>query len=156
MVFRNVGYILFPYYPQVIEFFKNSWQWHLPAKYLAFVFLYLSFLPFVIFNCNTLKKEMHINFSSCLIQSTFSFLCFLPESQDELDQYINDMLQSTALKSYLPPLSRTADHPHVFSAGHSTQEILSIMAKAKGLDIPSMFSHFFLTLLVRGKLCSSF
>ncbi|XP_059576867.1 phosphorylase b kinase regulatory subunit alpha, liver isoform isoform X3 [Alligator mississippiensis] len=60
------------------------------------------------------------------------------ESQDELDQYINDMLQSTALKSYLPPLSRTADHPHVFSAGHSTQEILSIMAKAKGLDIPNV------------------
>uniref|UniRef100_A0A8D0HLL3 Phosphorylase b kinase regulatory subunit n=1 Tax=Sphenodon punctatus TaxID=8508 RepID=A0A8D0HLL3_SPHPU len=62
------------------------------------------------------------------------------ESQDELDQYINSMLQSTALKCYLPPTSKAADPPHVFSAAHSTREILSIMAKAKGLDIPSKFS----------------
>uniref|UniRef100_A0A8D0HSB1 Phosphorylase b kinase regulatory subunit n=1 Tax=Sphenodon punctatus TaxID=8508 RepID=A0A8D0HSB1_SPHPU len=55
-----------------------------------------------------------------------------------LDQYINSMLQSTALKCYLPPTSKAADPPHVFSAAHSTREILSIMAKAKGLDIPSV------------------
>uniref|UniRef100_A0A669Q5M7 Phosphorylase b kinase regulatory subunit n=1 Tax=Phasianus colchicus TaxID=9054 RepID=A0A669Q5M7_PHACC len=60
------------------------------------------------------------------------------ESQDELDQYINDILQSTALKSYLPPTSKTAHQPLVFSANHSTQEILSIMAKAKGLEIPAV------------------
>uniref|UniRef100_A0A8C0ANW9 Phosphorylase b kinase regulatory subunit n=1 Tax=Buteo japonicus TaxID=224669 RepID=A0A8C0ANW9_9AVES len=35
------------------------------------------------------------------------------ESQDELDQYINDVLQSTALKSYLPPTSKTANQPPV-------------------------------------------
>uniref|UniRef100_A0A452IUF0 Phosphorylase b kinase regulatory subunit n=1 Tax=Gopherus agassizii TaxID=38772 RepID=A0A452IUF0_9SAUR len=58
------------------------------------------------------------------------------ESQDELDQYINDILQSTALKSYLPPTSKNANQPHVFSAVHSMREILSIMAKAKGLDVP--------------------
>ncbi|XP_065533425.1 phosphorylase b kinase regulatory subunit alpha, liver isoform isoform X3 [Lathamus discolor] len=60
------------------------------------------------------------------------------ESQDELDQYINDVLQSTALKSYLPPTSKTANQPPVFSANHSTEEILSIMAKTKGLEVPAM------------------
>ncbi|XP_025911164.1 phosphorylase b kinase regulatory subunit alpha, liver isoform [Apteryx mantelli] len=60
------------------------------------------------------------------------------DSQDELDQYINDVLQSTALKSYLPPTSKTADQPPVLSANHSTREILSIMAKAKGLEVPAV------------------
>uniref|UniRef100_A0A8C0UPI2 Phosphorylase b kinase regulatory subunit n=1 Tax=Cyanistes caeruleus TaxID=156563 RepID=A0A8C0UPI2_CYACU len=36
-------------------------------------------------------------------------------SSDELDQYINDVLQSTALKSYLPPTSKTTSQPPVFS-----------------------------------------
>ncbi|XP_043360506.1 phosphorylase b kinase regulatory subunit alpha, liver isoform isoform X10 [Dermochelys coriacea] len=58
------------------------------------------------------------------------------DSPDELDQYINDMLQSTALKCYLPPTSKNANQPHVFSAVHSMREILLIMAKAKGLDVP--------------------
>uniref|UniRef100_A0A674J3G4 Phosphorylase b kinase regulatory subunit n=1 Tax=Terrapene triunguis TaxID=2587831 RepID=A0A674J3G4_9SAUR len=61
---------------------------------------------------------------------------FDKESQDELDQYINDVLQSTAHKSYLPPTSKDANQPHMFSAVHSMREILSIMAKAKGLDVP--------------------
>ncbi|NXP82259.1 KPB2 kinase, partial [Ramphastos sulfuratus] len=60
------------------------------------------------------------------------------ESQDELDQYINDVLQSTALKSYLPPTSKTASQPPMFSANHSTEEILSIMAKTKGLEVPAV------------------
>nr|XP_056717860.1 phosphorylase b kinase regulatory subunit alpha, liver isoform isoform X4 [Euleptes europaea] len=60
------------------------------------------------------------------------------EFQDELDQYIHSILQSTALKSYLPPISKASSSPHVFSAAHSTREILSIMAKAKGLEIPSV------------------
>ncbi|NXU60352.1 KPB2 kinase, partial [Horornis vulcanius] len=60
------------------------------------------------------------------------------DSQDELDQYINDVLQSTALKSYLPPTSKTASQPPVFSANHSTEEILSIMAKTKGLEVPAV------------------
>ncbi|XP_072705231.1 phosphorylase b kinase regulatory subunit alpha, liver isoform isoform X1 [Ciconia boyciana] len=60
------------------------------------------------------------------------------ESQDELDQYINDVLQSTALKSYLPPTSKNANQPPVFSANHSTKEILSIMAKTKGLEVPAV------------------
>uniref|UniRef100_A0A8C3DJ72 Phosphorylase b kinase regulatory subunit n=1 Tax=Corvus moneduloides TaxID=1196302 RepID=A0A8C3DJ72_CORMO len=60
------------------------------------------------------------------------------DSQDELDQYINDVLQSTALKSYLPPTSKTTSQPPVFSANHSTEEILSIMAKTKGLEVPAV------------------
>ncbi|XP_051464101.1 phosphorylase b kinase regulatory subunit alpha, liver isoform isoform X4 [Apus apus] len=64
------------------------------------------------------------------------------ESQDELDQYISDVLQSTALKSYLPPTSKTANQPPVFSASHSTKEILSIMAKTKGLEVPAVSMTF--------------
>ncbi|KAG8137311.1 hypothetical protein E2320_004576 [Naja naja] len=60
------------------------------------------------------------------------------ESHDELDQYINSMLQSTALKSYLPSLTKDTGSSYVFSAAHSTREILSIMAKAKGLDVPNV------------------
>uniref|UniRef100_A0A8C4XWT1 Phosphorylase b kinase regulatory subunit n=1 Tax=Gopherus evgoodei TaxID=1825980 RepID=A0A8C4XWT1_9SAUR len=67
------------------------------------------------------------------------------ESQDELDQYINDILQSTALKSYLPPTSKNANQPHVFSAVHSMREILSIMAKAKELMSWSSICLFFHT-----------
>ncbi|KAH0624722.1 hypothetical protein JD844_032461 [Phrynosoma platyrhinos] len=60
------------------------------------------------------------------------------ESQDELDQYIHNMLQSTALKSYLPPVTKVSSSSCVFSAAHSTREILSIMAKTKGLDVPNV------------------
>ncbi|XP_034856255.1 phosphorylase b kinase regulatory subunit alpha, liver isoform isoform X1 [Mirounga angustirostris] len=58
------------------------------------------------------------------------------ESEDELDQYINHLLQSTSLKCYLPPLCKKTEDSHVFSAIHSTRDILSVMAKAKGLEIP--------------------
>ncbi|XP_036030015.1 phosphorylase b kinase regulatory subunit alpha, liver isoform isoform X5 [Onychomys torridus] len=59
-----------------------------------------------------------------------------PESQDELDQYINHLLQSTSLKCYLPPLCKKSEDRHVFSAVHSTRDILSVMAKVKGLETP--------------------
>ncbi|XP_060231350.1 phosphorylase b kinase regulatory subunit alpha, liver isoform isoform X3 [Meriones unguiculatus] len=58
------------------------------------------------------------------------------ESQDELDQYIDHLLQSTSLKCYLPPLCKKSEDSHVFSAIHSTRDILSVMAKAKGLGTP--------------------
>ncbi|XP_072470312.1 phosphorylase b kinase regulatory subunit alpha, liver isoform isoform X4 [Notamacropus eugenii] len=58
------------------------------------------------------------------------------EIQDELDQYINHLLQSTALKCHLPTLCKTVEDRHVFSAIHSTRDILSMMAKEKGLEIP--------------------
>uniref|UniRef100_A0A803TH83 Phosphorylase b kinase regulatory subunit n=1 Tax=Anolis carolinensis TaxID=28377 RepID=A0A803TH83_ANOCA len=60
------------------------------------------------------------------------------ESQDELDQYIHNLLQSTALKCYLPPITKASGSSCVFSAAHSTREILSIMAKTKGLDVPNV------------------
>eukprot|EP00071_Canis_lupus_P037738 XP_022271295.1 phosphorylase b kinase regulatory subunit alpha, liver isoform isoform X6 [Canis lupus familiaris] len=56
------------------------------------------------------------------------------EGEDELDQYINHLLQSTSLKCYLPPLCKKTEDSHVFSAIHSTRDILSVMAK--GLEIP--------------------
>uniref|UniRef100_A0A8C6Y6K3 Phosphorylase b kinase regulatory subunit n=1 Tax=Naja naja TaxID=35670 RepID=A0A8C6Y6K3_NAJNA len=74
---------------------------------------------------------------SALLKQLF-FEYFLTESHDELDQYINSMLQSTALKSYLPSLTKDTGSSYVFSAAHSTREILSIMAKAKGLDVPNV------------------
>ena len=77
--------------------------------------------------------------SSCLCPKLLWFVYGLTESQDELDQYINNLLQSTALKSHLPPVSKTKGSSTVFSAAHSTREILSIMAKTKGLEVPSKF-----------------
>ncbi|MBW04728.1 Phosphorylase b kinase regulatory subunit alpha, liver isoform, partial [Eschrichtius robustus] len=47
------------------------------------------------------------------------------ESQDELDQYINHLLQSTSSKCYLPPLCKKTEDSHVFSAIYSTRDILS-------------------------------
>lgn len=58
------------------------------------------------------------------------------ESQDELDKYINHLLQSTYSKCHLPPLCKKMEDHNVFSAIHSTRDILSMMAKAKGLEVP--------------------
>uniref|UniRef100_A0A8C0UKZ0 Phosphorylase b kinase regulatory subunit n=1 Tax=Cyanistes caeruleus TaxID=156563 RepID=A0A8C0UKZ0_CYACU len=80
-------------------------------------------------SCNSPDSE----YGDYPLEETFTVI-----NQDELDQYINDVLQSTALKSYLPPTSKTTSQPPVFSANHSTEEILSIMAKTKGLEVPAM------------------
>nr|XP_020016982.1 phosphorylase b kinase regulatory subunit alpha, liver isoform isoform X4 [Castor canadensis] len=58
------------------------------------------------------------------------------ENLDELDQYINHLLRSTSLRCYLPPLCKKTEDGHVFSAIYSTRDILSVMAKAKGLETP--------------------
>lgn len=94
-----------------------------------------------------MKKKALIIYMFSYISCSFSFMYFSLESQDELDQYINDILQSTALKSYLPPTSKTANQPPRFSANHSTQEILSIMAKAKGLEIPGISPQYWFWVL---------
>uniref|UniRef100_A0A8B9BXL5 Phosphorylase b kinase regulatory subunit n=1 Tax=Anser brachyrhynchus TaxID=132585 RepID=A0A8B9BXL5_9AVES len=61
------------------------------------------------------------------------------ESQDELDQYINDILQSTALKSYLPPTSKTANQPPVFS---DSENVLNLPKDAHGdLDCRKLVEH---------------
>ncbi|XP_012881982.1 PREDICTED: phosphorylase b kinase regulatory subunit alpha, liver isoform [Dipodomys ordii] len=56
------------------------------------------------------------------------------ENLDELDQYIKHLLQNTSLRCYLPPLCKKTEDGHIFSAIHSTRDILSVMAKAKGLE----------------------
>ncbi|KAE8622552.1 hypothetical protein XENTR_v10005282 [Xenopus tropicalis] len=63
--------------------------------------------------------------------------CEKEEVQDELDQYINQLQQSMASTSYLPPISSHSGTYHAFSTLHSTRDILSIMAKSKGLDVPN-------------------
>lgn len=81
---------------------------------------------------------MHLGYFCRLFSLAVFLTCVITESQDELDQYINHLLQSTSLKCYLPPLCKKTEDSHVFSAIHSTRDILSVMAKAKGLEIPCM------------------
>lgn len=78
----------------------------------------------------------HREYFCSLFSLALSLACPVTESEDELDQYINHLLQSTSLKCYLPPLCKKTEDSHVFSAIHSTRDILSVMAKAKGLEIP--------------------
>ncbi|XP_053313294.1 phosphorylase b kinase regulatory subunit alpha, liver isoform isoform X2 [Spea bombifrons] len=59
------------------------------------------------------------------------------ESHDELDQYINHLQQSMASTSYLPETCDTSTTYHAVSALHSTRDILSMMAKSKGLEVPN-------------------
>ncbi|OCT94195.1 phosphorylase b kinase regulatory subunit alpha, liver isoform isoform X1 [Xenopus laevis] len=63
--------------------------------------------------------------------------CETEEIQDELDQYIIQLQQSMASTSYLPPISSHSDAYNAFSTLHSTRDILSIMAKSKGLEVPN-------------------
>ncbi|CAI9532540.1 unnamed protein product [Staurois parvus] len=59
------------------------------------------------------------------------------EIQDELDQYINHLQQSVASTTHLPPIVANSSKHYAFSALHSTRDILSIMAKSKGLEVPN-------------------
>lgn len=54
-------------------------------------------------------------------------------SSDVFDQYLTQLLHSTSTKSHLPPIQR-GQH-HVFSAEHTTRDILSLMAKVQGINI---------------------
>ncbi|XP_070758111.1 phosphorylase b kinase regulatory subunit alpha, liver isoform isoform X2 [Enoplosus armatus] len=55
-------------------------------------------------------------------------------SKDMFDQYLTQLLHSTTTKCHLPPI-QTGQH-HVFSAEHTTRDILSFMAKVQGLNMP--------------------
>ncbi|XP_029904337.1 phosphorylase b kinase regulatory subunit alpha, liver isoform isoform X1 [Myripristis murdjan] len=55
-------------------------------------------------------------------------------SEGMIDQYLNKLLHSTS-KCHLPPIQR-GQH-HVFSAEHTTRDILSLMAQVKGLNLSS-------------------
>ncbi|XP_030582000.1 phosphorylase b kinase regulatory subunit alpha, liver isoform isoform X2 [Archocentrus centrarchus] len=58
----------------------------------------------------------------------------LEDSEDIFDQYLTQLLHSTATKSHLPPIKR-GQH-HVFSPEHTTRDILSFMAQVQGLNVP--------------------
>lgn len=56
-------------------------------------------------------------------------------SKDMFDQYLTQLLHSTtSTKCHLPPI-QTGQH-HVFSAEHTTRDILSLMAQVQGLNLP--------------------
>ncbi|XP_041837948.1 phosphorylase b kinase regulatory subunit alpha, liver isoform isoform X2 [Melanotaenia boesemani] len=55
-------------------------------------------------------------------------------SKDVFDQYLMQLLQSTTTKCHLPPIQR--GHHHIFSAEHTTRDILSFMAQVQGLNLP--------------------
>ncbi|XP_035508408.1 phosphorylase b kinase regulatory subunit alpha, liver isoform isoform X2 [Morone saxatilis] len=55
-------------------------------------------------------------------------------SKDMFDQYLTQLLHSTTTKCHLPPIQR-GQH-HVFSAEHTTRDILSFMAQVQGLNMP--------------------
>uniref|UniRef100_A0A674AZW9 Phosphorylase b kinase regulatory subunit n=1 Tax=Salmo trutta TaxID=8032 RepID=A0A674AZW9_SALTR len=59
-------------------------------------------------------------------------------SKDMFDHYLSQLMQSTATKCHLPPIQR-GQH-HVFSAEHTTRDILSFMAQVQGLNMPSKLS----------------
>ncbi|KAM3877411.1 LOW QUALITY PROTEIN: phosphorylase b kinase regulatory subunit alpha, liver isoform [Diretmus argenteus] len=55
-------------------------------------------------------------------------------SKGMFDQYLSQLLQSTTTRCHLPPIQR-GQH-HVFSAEHTTRDILSLMAQVQGLNMP--------------------
>ncbi|XP_034726796.1 phosphorylase b kinase regulatory subunit alpha, liver isoform isoform X3 [Etheostoma cragini] len=55
-------------------------------------------------------------------------------SEDMFDQYLTQLLHSTNTTSHLPSI-QSGQH-HVFSAEHSTRDILSFMAQVQGLNMP--------------------
>lgn len=61
---------------------------------------------------------------------------YLPSegSKGMFDRYLTQLLQSTAPRCHLPPLQR-GQH-HVFSAEHTTRDILSLMAQVQGFNMP--------------------
>uniref|UniRef100_A0AAQ5Y8B1 Phosphorylase b kinase regulatory subunit n=1 Tax=Amphiprion ocellaris TaxID=80972 RepID=A0AAQ5Y8B1_AMPOC len=56
------------------------------------------------------------------------------EYTDMFDRYLTQLLHSTTTKCHLPPIQR-GQH-HVFSAEHTTRDILSLMAQVQGLNMP--------------------
>ncbi|TRY98869.1 hypothetical protein DNTS_030260 [Danionella cerebrum] len=55
-------------------------------------------------------------------------------SGDMFDQYLTELLHSTTTKCHLPPI-QMGQH-HVFSAEHTTRDILSFMAQVQGNTMP--------------------
>ncbi|XP_077447543.1 phosphorylase b kinase regulatory subunit alpha, liver isoform isoform X3 [Stigmatopora argus] len=55
-------------------------------------------------------------------------------SSDAFDQYLTQLLHSTTSRCHLPPIK--SGELHVFSAEHTTRDILSLMAKVQGVNVP--------------------
>lgn len=73
-------------------------------------------------------------------------VCFPAGSGDVFEQYLTDLLHITTTKVNLPPIQR-GQH-HVFSAEHTTRDILSFMAQVQGHNIPSKPSESTLNSLI--------
>ncbi|XP_046713387.1 phosphorylase b kinase regulatory subunit alpha, liver isoform isoform X3 [Silurus meridionalis] len=56
------------------------------------------------------------------------------DPKDVLDQYFDHLLQSTATTSHLPAIQKGQEH--VFSAEHTTRDILTLMAQVQGKNMP--------------------
>uniref|UniRef100_A0A3Q1IU67 Phosphorylase b kinase regulatory subunit n=1 Tax=Anabas testudineus TaxID=64144 RepID=A0A3Q1IU67_ANATE len=55
-------------------------------------------------------------------------------SKQWMKHYLNQLLHRNTTKCHLPPIQR--GHHHVFSAEHTTRDILSLMAEVQGLNMP--------------------
>uniref|UniRef100_A0A4W6CH36 Phosphorylase b kinase regulatory subunit n=1 Tax=Lates calcarifer TaxID=8187 RepID=A0A4W6CH36_LATCA len=75
------------------------------------------------------------SFQTTSFHTRLSFLDEENDDKDMFDQYLTQLLHSTNTKSHLPPIQR-GQH-HVFSAEHTTRDILSLMAQVQGLNMPS-------------------
>uniref|UniRef100_A0A665VVL2 Phosphorylase b kinase regulatory subunit n=1 Tax=Echeneis naucrates TaxID=173247 RepID=A0A665VVL2_ECHNA len=60
-------------------------------------------------------------------------------SEDMFDQYLTQLLHSTKTESHLPPTKKGQDH--VFSAEHTTRDILSLLAQIQGLNMSKSFMY---------------
>ncbi|XP_048396982.1 phosphorylase b kinase regulatory subunit alpha, liver isoform-like isoform X2 [Stegostoma tigrinum] len=61
------------------------------------------------------------------------------DSEDELVKYINHLLQSTTpVSKRLPPTSISPGMHHVFETAHTSRDIISMVAKVKGLELPNV------------------
>ncbi|XP_051869262.1 phosphorylase b kinase regulatory subunit alpha, liver isoform-like [Pristis pectinata] len=64
------------------------------------------------------------------------------DNEDELMQYINHLLQSTTpVSKRLPPTSWNPGMHHVFETEHTTKDVITMVAKAAGLELPSGFMY---------------
>lgn len=71
------------------------------------------------------------------VESLSISLHILDVSKDKFDRYLTQLLHSTTQQFHLPPIQR-GQH-HVFSAEHTTRDILSLMAQVQGLNMPREF-----------------
>lgn len=83
------------------------------------------------------------------------FICFILDvSKDKFDHYLSQLLVSTTQKFHLPPIQR-GQH-HVFSAEHTTRDILSFMAQVQGLNVPRELLIHLIYAGLSVHLCSNF